>query len=306
MQKHLTYISLVLLLIALVTLTQCGSSGRTGDEEIKIDTNEMKLAQITYDSDAINEIIESFSSPVEMAALLNNLDVPFSKKYLVNTEEATDYSTNFKKALALGILSADLGYLNVYNKTSQIVEYLSVIKRLADDLKVGQFFDFQTLKRLATSNENLDSLLILSVQSYHNMDEHLRNNQRSNLSALVVTGVWIESLYLATQVLDESFNATLKDRVGEQKTILNNLLPILKLFKNDENFERLIEDFQELKDAYEDVKISYEVGEPESKLNEKGELIIIQNEVSIVEVTPEQLKEIIRITEKVRNKLIAL
>ncbi len=283
----------------------CGGCGGSGIDEIKIDTNEIKLAEVTYDSDAINEVIQSFSSPVEMAALMNDLNIPFSRKYLVNTEDATDYDTNFKKALALGILSADLGYLNVYNKTSLIVEYLTVIKRIADDLKVGQFFDFQTLKRLSTSNDNLDSLLILSVQSYHNMDDHLRSNQRSNLSSLVVTGVWIESLYLATQVLKETPSDELRDRVGEQKTILNNLLPILQLYKNDQNFERLVEDFKELKDAFSNVTITYELGEPESKII-NGELIIKQNERSIVNISEENTQEIIRITEKIRNKLIAL
>lgn len=305
MHKKIAYILLIFVIVSLQF--NCGGCGGSDDELIPIDTNEIKFAEVTYDSDAINEIIQSFSSPVEMAAMLNSLEVPFSKNYLVETEDATDYDTNFKKAIALGILSADLGYLNVYGRTSLIVEYLTVIKRIADDLKVGQFFDFQTLKRLSTSNDNLDSLLILSVQSYHNMDDHLRSNQRSNLSALVVTGVWIESLYLATQVLSkaELKDKELIDRVGEQKTILNSLLPILKLYKNDQNFERLVDDFNEIKNAYEGVSIKIEVGEPESKII-NGELVIMQNEKSIVEITDEQLQEIIYTTEKIRNKLIAL
>jgi len=290
-------------LILLASIFGCGGSG----------SKEYKLDEVINDSDevvvideaAINEVIQSFSSPVEMAALIENLNVPFSKKYIVPTELAEDYDTNFKKAFALGVLSADLGYLNVYKKTTQIVEYLTVIKRVADDLRVGQFFDFQTLKRLATSNDNLDSLLFLSVTSFHQMDEHLRSNARSNLSALVVTGVWLEGLFLATQVTLEQNSEELRESIGEQKTILNNLLPILKVYQKEPYFKDIVEDFEEIKKAYEDVSIRYEVQEPKSEIID-GRLVITQSEISIVEMNDEQLSNIVKIIEKVRNKLIAL
>jgi len=290
-------------LFLLVSLFGCGGSS----------SKEYKLDDIINDSDevvvideaAINEVIQSFSSPVEMAALIENLDVPFSKKYIVPTELAEDYDTNFKKAFALGVLSADLGYLNVYKKTTQIVEYLTVIKRVADDLRVGQFFDFQTLKRLATSNDNLDSLLFLSVTSFHQMDEHLRSNARSNLSALVVTGVWLEGLFLATQVTLEQNSDELRESIGEQKSILNNLLPILKVYQKEPYFKDLVQDFEDIKKAYENVTIRYEVQEPKSEVID-GRLVITPSEVSIVDMTDEQLSGIVKIIEKVRNKLIAL
>ena len=88
----------------------------------------------------------------------------------------------------LGIYGADLGYLNIYGKTGNSVDVLSAIKRLADGLRVGQFFDFETLKRLSTSKSNLDSLLFLSVNSYNQIDNYLRNNDRGSISALMITG----------------------------------------------------------------------------------------------------------------------
>lgn len=297
-------------MLAIITLASlqlgCGNGGKKQNDEYNLDDalNDSTNA-IVIDEEAINEVIQSFSSPVETAALLDNLDVPFSKNYLVPAETAEDYDTNTKKAFALGVLSADLGYLNVYKKTTQIVEYLSVIKKLADDLRIGQFFDFQTLKRLATSNDNLDSLLFLSVSSFHQMDEHLRNNARSNLSALVVTGVWLESLYFLTQVSLEQPSESLRENIGEQKTILNSLLPILKVYQSEAYFKDIVEDFEELKKAYEDVGIRYEVQEPKTEIID-NRLVITQSEISIIEMTDSQLEEIIKVTEKVRNKLIAL
>ena len=207
----------------------CGGCDSSGDDNIVfIPDDDVKTTDVNYDVEAMNQIIASFSSPVEMAALLKASNVPFSTKYLVDPDMVRNYTSSFKKALGLGILSADLGYLNVYSKTSQILDYLVSIRQLTDDLKLGQFFEFATLKRLATSDDNIDSLLIMSVKSYQDMDAHLRNNQRSNLSALMVTGVWLESMYLVTQVAKEQPSEDFKNTIGSQKQVLKDLLPLLK------------------------------------------------------------------------------
>jgi hypothetical protein len=65
----------------------------------------------------------------------------------------------------------------------------------------------------------------------------------------------------------------------------------------------MVEEFEEVKLAFDPVKIRYEIGEPEA-IEKDGMLMIIQNERSIVEITPDQLNEIISVTEKIRNKLI--
>ena len=243
------------------------------------------------------------SSPIEMAALIKESDVPFDKKYISNTDRIDDLNTNFKQALNLGVLGADLGYLNMYNKMGVVMSYISAIRNVADELKVGQFFDFSTLKSLATNSTNLDSLMYISVNSFNKMDAYLRENSRTNISALLVTGVWIEGLYLATQVVKEIPNEKISERIGEQKMMLNNLLLVLTNFKKDKRFDALIQDLQPLKEAYKDVKITIEKGEPEM-VEENGVLVIKQNETSIVHISDEQLANIINLVEVERNKIL--
>ncbi|RLD79508.1 MAG: hypothetical protein DRJ10_08750 [Bacteroidetes bacterium] len=294
------------ILVGLFAASFVGCGGKDPDEVDFGDANDFQEDVQQIDENAINGILESFSSPVEMAALIEDLGVPFSKKYLASPEVADDYDTNFKKAIGLGVLSADLGYLNVYAKTGEIVNYLAVIKGIADELNIGQFFDFQTLKRLATNNDNMDSLMFLSVNSFHQMDEHLRKNNRSNLSALVVTGVWMEGLYLATQIAKDDSNKSLRDRVGEQQMILTDLFKILEVYQTqDKNFEKLVKDFQELNKAYEHVSITFVDGVTET-VEIDGITVVIQKDSSIVEMSDEQLSNIISVTEKIRNKLISL
>jgi len=72
------------------------------------------------------------------------------------------------------------------------------------------------------------------------MDKYLRSDNRSELSTLMVTGVWIEGLYLATQVAKSSPHPQLAERIGEQKIIMGDLMLILENYKNDKNFLKLI------------------------------------------------------------------
>jgi hypothetical protein len=193
----------------------------------------------------------------------------------------------------------------MYNKTTAVVDYLTAIKTLADNIKVGQFFDFTTLKRLATNNQNLDSLMYISVHSFNEMDNYLHSNNRTNLSALIVSGVWIEGLYLGTQVYKTSPDELLSERIGEQKLTLDQLILILGNFSGDKQYRNLVQELGKLKEVYDGITISTVYGEPEM-IEENGTLTIVQNTKSVVEISADQLDKIVEITEEVRNRLIKI
>lgn len=295
---------LILYLLPLLLVTACksggGKSGQLAAPDSVLNQGVMEVS-----GQAMNEIIENISSPVEIAALLKKVGAPFSNKYLASTDKAENFTASNQQALNLGIYGADLGYLNMYNKTSNVISYLQAIKKLADAVNVGQFFDFSTLRRLASNNQNLDSLMYISVHSFNQMDKYLRDNKRGNLSALIITGVWIEGLYLATQVAKDRESDQLSERIGEQKLILADLMLVLKNYGSDPYFAKLNASLDDMKNQFNEVKITYEMGEPKA-VEKDGMLTIEQNEKSIVHISKEQLKTIIATTEKVRNNLISL
>jgi hypothetical protein len=255
--------------------------------------------------EAIADIVQNIGSPVEIAAIMQALQVPFSAEYLASTRGADRLATNYQKAVMLGIYGADLGYLNIYEKTGNSVDVLSTIKRLADGLHVGQFFDFETIKRLSVSKSNLDSLLFLSVSSYNKIDRYLRDNGRGSVSALMIAGVWIEGQYLATQVVTNYPDRVLRNRIGEQKIVLGDLLMLLRPYRQSSaEYGSLYDMMEQITEAYSPVNISYRLAEPET-VEQDGRLVMIQHEESIVEMSDEQLAEITGISKEVRNKLIS-
>jgi hypothetical protein len=296
---------IALLVISLFVFT-CKSGGeKKKPDELAVPKEVVNKGALEISENVMQDIVQNIASPVEMADLVKGLNVNFSNKYLASTESVNNLTTSFQQAFYLGVYAADLGYLNIYNKTNSVIDYITAIKTLADGIRVGQFFDFTTLKRLAQSNQNLDSLMYISVHSFNQMDKYLRTDNRSNLSTLMVTGVWIEGLYLVTQVAKVQPYKELSERIGEQKIIMADLMLILDNYKGDEQFAKLIEDLTTLKNEFNDITITITKGEPES-VEENGMLVIVQHDVSTVNITPEKLKNIIEKTEQIRNKLISL
>jgi hypothetical protein len=295
----------VILIVILFACFSCRNSSNKTTEFVFPEADSIPVSEAEKLSpEAIADISKNISSPVEIANLLQMLEVPFSQNYIASSIDADKQTTNFDKALKLGILGADLGYLNMYEKTGSSLDVLSSIRKLADDINVGQFFDFESIKRLSQNKSNLDSLLFISIDSYTKIDNYLRENDRGQLSALMIIGVWIEGQYLATQVVSQYPDKRLSDRIGEQKIILGDLLLLISPYCNrDPEFRSLCEDLSSIKGKYRDVKISYTQGEPVSE-EKNGALVITQTETSNVEMSKEQLDSIIEVTRNIRNRLI--
>jgi hypothetical protein len=247
--------------------------------------------------------MSNISSPIETAAVIKGLKIPFNKDLIATTDYAENFNTNFAKALGLGMYGCDLGYLNMYGKTSMVLNYISTIRSLADGIQVGQFFDFSTLKRLATNNENIDSLVLISQQSMTRIDNYLRENNRSNLSVVIVAGVWIEGLYISSMVTQETNHKRMRETVGEQKEIIGPLMILMNNYRKDPNMARLIENFEEIKSLYSNVKITSEVGEP-TAVEVNGVLTIKPNDTQNIDMSDETLKKIITKVQEIRNKLL--
>ena len=303
MSKYLIYI-----LLPLFLLSACRSDKQKEkdfSQEFEVPDSVIYDGNLEISEQAMDEIVQNISSPVEIAALIKSLGVPYSNDYLATTDYVDSYNTSYKMALGLGIYGADLGYQNMYNKTGSVLDYISAIKTLADGIRVGQFFDFTTLKRLVTNNQNLDSLMYISVQNFNQMDRYLRENNRGNLSSLIVAGIWIESMYLLGGVVKESPSVELAEKIGEQKIILNNLMLLLKNYDRDQKFKGLIDDLEDIQSIYKNVTITYEKGEPEA-VEEDGMLVIKQNDKQFIDISNGTMMQIIDKTAEIRNKIIHL
>ncbi len=286
-------------------MISCGDGDSNSNDALVVPDSLMNNTGFEVAPESMQNIINNVSSPIEIAGLLLDEKVPFSTAYIAPTKDMEKMVSGFDCAVSLGILGTDLGYLNLYEKTGSVMSTVSAINDLASKLKVGQFFDFELIKRLALNSSNLDSLIFTSIQSYNNMDAYLRENNRTNISSLIITGVWIESTKLLTDVHKKTNNIKIAERIGEQKLILNDLVLILENFSKDPKVGGLLVDLKALKTIYDGVIITNTKGESESYI-EDGMLKIRQVSTSKVEITKEQIVEIGKRIDSLRDKLITL
>ena len=304
-------ILLILLSSLFVILYSSCKDGKNDDNDALIDSTDYSqfneenfFASVDQTKvKQLNAIIEGFVSPVEMAAMIKNNHIEFSKDYLISTSITQKYETNIKKALGLGFLSADLGYLNIYKKNGQMVNYLLAINNIAGDLRVAQFFDFQSLKKLVTQSDNMDSLLFMTVSSFHQIDRYFTQTNRSYLTVLSVTGVWLESSYLITQAAKANPAKDFNDQIGSQKNLLNKLIEIIRVYKGHPQFDFIISELKKLQNAYSPIII--EIKEVEGKVEMvDGNYVIYPDEETSIQMPDGTIDQIIETTKKVRNAIV--
>lgn len=294
----------LLFIVVAILFSSCNSCRNSNDVSKPFDIpDSIKEDKPLPISAKAMEELSNISSPIETAAIIKGLKIPFNKDLIASTKYAKNFNTNFAKALGLGIYGCDLGYLNMYGKTSLVLDYITTVKSLADGIQVGQFFDFSTLKRLASNNDNIDSLVQISQKSMSRIDNYLKENNRSNLSIVIAAGVWIEGLYITSIVAEETNHAKMRDEIGGHKEIINLLMPLLSVYKKDPNMAKLIQNFEEIKVLYNDIKISIEYAEP-TAIEVNGELTIQQNDKQSINMTDQTFIKIIEKVKEIRAKLL--
>ena len=247
---------LFLFIVPVLILQACGGGNSNKSEEL--------LNQVSADStttsdkptiseEVITDIIQQIPSPLEISVLLKEVGSDYDRSILNDPGSTSSYNSNYKKALNLGIYGTDLGYTNIYEQNQDALEYLNSIKTLADGLSIGQFFNFSTIRRLATNSKNLDSLLLITTQNFNSINTYLQEQKRSNMSILLLTGGWLEALHVSCQVLQQQpDNQELRERIGEQKIILENIMLLLSFYgSSDPSVNRLTTELKKLEAVFD-------------------------------------------------------
>ncbi len=288
---------------AALALLSC-NGGKKNDEQALLDSlSNAPVKPAAVSKEVVNEFIQSIPSPIEISVLIKEQGAKYDGKSLNPTSNQSQYNTSFRQALNLGVYSTDLGYANIYDQKQDAIKYLDAVTEMANGLNIGQFFDFATIKRLASNSSNLDSLLLITTQNFEKINSYLQEQNRSNQSVLILTGGWVESLYLTCEVVKKHPSQQFKERVGEQKVILDQLLLLLEFYKDDTNVQELITDLNKLKTQFDAVKVTREY--KESKIEEiNGIPTIVDNSTSKIDFTEKDIDNIRTATIAVRDKII--
>jgi len=289
--------SIIFSIALLGVLTACGGNEAVKkpeiDEEI-LDPN--SSLNTNFDGK-----IFSIPSPIQTSMLIKESNIAYSENLLNPTANVSNYTTESKRALNLGIYGTDLGYAALYNQNSVSLKYLSAIEKLTNELKLEGAFDKQFMTRFDKNSTNQDSMLVIVSEAFRKADNFLKSTDRKNTSVLILTGGWIESLYFACEMNSSNSNKKIIDRIGEQQETLNTIIEILKLYnKNGEN-DDILSDMQELKLSFDQINIEYDFVAP--KTDESKKLTTLQHR-TVVKIDSNVLNMITSKISTIRAKII--
>lgn len=249
-------------------------------------------------------LFNNFPPPIALVNYIKESNVPYSTRY-ISPMETEKFNTNIKKALGLGFLAANIGYLSIYNKTEMKGQYVKSMQSLATDLQVDKFYDFDTISHFAGDYENMKQLASRFMSSLKKMDNNLQENDSLDISTMIICGFWIESLYLTTQIVKKSSDWRITENIGEQKKVLNYLLIIFEHHQANPEIAEIYAMLQDLKNEYKEVHISYEYGDSKV-ISKAGKKIIKKEKKKTINITNEQLTQIAKKVADLRKKIINL
>jgi len=282
--------------LAVVGLWSCGGS----KDDANQNADEFDKAEESM-NEQVQDVINNLPSPSEIPYLLQATGAEFNQSLLNDRNKVDKYSTlSDKAALNLGVYTTDIGYLSSYEKTQEAIDYLNSAKKLADNLGVIGTFDLDVLQRFEKNIANKDSLANILNAATRSSEKYLKDNSRNKLAALLLTGSFVEGLYISTGLIksypkdllpEDSRNLVLTPLMRvilEQEKSVDELVKMLSGIDQAEPIASLMKDLTALQGSYQALNIEEQ----------------IKNNKSALVLTDKNLVEITKIVEKMRSSIV--
>lgn len=247
------------LLPFLLLLLSCGNDSNI-PQGITLNSNDsIALKQTTTPVVASNYemVISDIPFPFEILDNLYSKNIPFNQKAMNEVANVENCNLYNSKAMNLGIYGADLAYAVTYEEFQSMGAYVKSTKRLADELNIPYAFDQTTMDKYSKYKDNKDSLTKIVYDSYNQVDQSLKNDERVGMAALVVTGSWLEGLYISTKTfLDApktSDNSSLYKVIYDQKQSLKIVVKLLDEYKKDAYVSKVIEELNGITSEFNNI-----------------------------------------------------
>lgn len=266
-------------ILSLVTILALGIYSCGSKKDDKAAADDLKNAEESL-KDEIEEVVYNIPSPSEIPYMLQATGAEFNQSLLSDRKKADQYLTrNDKAALNLGVYAADIGYLVSYDKTQDAINYMNSAKKLADNLGILGSFDADLMKRFESNISQKDSLAKMVNQAIHETEKYLKNDNRNKPAALMITGSFVEGLYISTGLIKSYPKNLLKDDdrnliltpilrvVLQQKQSVDELVKMLSGVEQSEPVTSLLADLTSLQNNYKAMNVN---DQPDKLLSDKN------------------------------------
>ncbi len=246
MKKFTTIWGVASLLISVVFVFASCNSGSKQNQ--KTDAVQIEKAEVKNE---VREFVYPLPTSYEIVEMLNKIEAAYIFDLSNSPENASKYITEKQQALNLGVYGGDLSYASTYNQKQETIDFIDASRTLLEGLDLQGAVSEDLPEQIEANEDNKEALVELITDSFYDTYDFLQRNNRAPVSALVMAGAWVEGLYIATHISEETFNS--KDMIEivlKQKDPLVKLMEILSDYKEDQAIAETIEDLSTMANIY--------------------------------------------------------
>jgi hypothetical protein len=298
MKQYCLFITLPLCLSFLIS---CSENAENEDGQAK---NDSSLIDLNDEVVSAENVFVYVPSPIETASLLKGAGAKYNKDLLNQPQNVSNFSSTASKALNLGIYGTDLAFAGIFDQHAETMIYMNCTGKLADALHVSAAFSNDRHTRLEHNMNNRDSVLSIITDSYWDCDALLHENHQQQASALMIAGGWIEGLYLACKVAEETNSNDIRVRIVEQRSSLDKL--IILLDKQDHpDVKPVADDLRKLKILFDALPKSSDKS-PEVSTDEQSGVTTIgsDNSPAPVSLNALEFNSILNQVTQIRSRIV--
>lgn len=238
------------LVLATVGLGSCKNKKSDGQQAVELD----ERARIEK---TIEESVYPLPTSANVIKLLTDLDVGYIIGISNSVDKASGYLTSKSRAINLGIYGADLSYCTLYNMQQEVINYLSAVRTLSNELNMSQIYDEALYTSIKENFDNRDKLVEVLTTAFNNTYVYLSENGQESLALLVVGGAWVEGMYITTNISESVYHVEgIVQVLLEQKASFELFIDIATPYADDPLVSEFLNDLEPIRKVYEGIQTS--------------------------------------------------
>ena len=251
MKKSFAGVIITMLIINSVSFTSCKNRAaekqKEASEQNQLQTLEREIETQVYPLPTSAEVIK----------MLTNLEVGFIIGISNPVENTKKYFSSTTRAINLGVYGADLSYATLYNMQQEVINCMSAIRSLANELNMSKIYDEALYEKIKLNFDNRDILVDILSSAFNETYGYLNENDQQPLALLVVGGAWVEGMYLTTHVSEAAYQvAGISKVLLEQKKSFELFLELAKPYSTDPSVSDFVRVLDPISKVYEGIGTS--------------------------------------------------
>ncbi len=268
------------------------------NQELEKEEGTVSFVPENYKNEDI--VFYNLFSPVELTYLVSKKESYFNSSLINPINNITKYTESTKIALNLGVYGADISYLWMFDQSQQSLSYRAAIQRLTNQLEIPHEFVNFTYDEAESNSQKFDSLVFIAKVAYNKTDIFLKKCGRKHSASLILLGGWIETLYIATNMYEET-NSKLLGKIAIQKFSLNSLISLMQQSQDNINVSEYLLLLKKLRKAFDNLNVQFP---SESLVIDTTTKHIKLNNSEMLNLNNDDFSEIRKITRQIRNHII--